>query len=77
MKKFDIYEEGFCVQEGSASAHYIGEGFGDTFIDACKEYINRTGHGEIGVDEETGREYACDWGCEWFPTLSEAQRSFG
>lgn len=77
MKRFDIYEEGFCVMEGSASAHYVGEGYGDTFLDACRDYINRTGYGEIRVDEDTGREYACEWGCEWFPTLFEAARSFG
>lgn len=76
MKKFEIYEEGFAVMEGSGRAHCIGYGYGDTFLGACKEYIKRTGKGEIRVDE-FGREYACDWGCQWFPTLSEASRSFG
>lgn len=76
MKSYKIYEEGFMVMEGGASAHYIGDGYGDSFIDACKEYIERTGVGEIRIDDE-GREYACDWGCRWFPTLSEAAQSFG
>lgn len=76
MRSYKIYEEGFMVMEGGASAHYIGDGYGDSFIDACKEYIERTGVGEIRIDDE-GREYACDWGCRWFPTLSEAAQSFG
>lgn len=76
-RRYDIYEEGFCVMEGTGHAHYVGEGYGENFLDACKEYIARTGEGEIRVDDESGREYACDWGCEWFPTLAEAQKSFG
>ena len=75
--RYEIYEEGYCVMEGSGSAHYVGDGYGETFLDACKEYIARTGVGEIRKDELTGEEYACDWGCEWFPTLAEAARSFG
>lgn len=77
MKRYNIYEEGFCVMEGTAHAHYLGYGYGETFLDACKEYISRTGSGEIRVDEATGQEYACDWGCEWFPSIEEAARSFG
>ena len=75
-KKYEIYAEGFHVMEGTAHAHYVGDGYGESFLDACKEYIARTGIGEICVDER-GREYACDWGCEWFPTLAEAAKSFG
>lgn len=76
MKTYEIYEEGFCVMEGSGSAHYLGSAPGKTFLDACKNYIKATGNGEIDVDDN-GNEYASDWGCRWFPTLEEAQRSFG
>ena len=76
-KRYDIYEEGFAFMEGSGHAHYVGEGYGETFLDACKDYISRTGNGEVCVDELTGEEYACDWGCRWFPTFTEALRSFG
>ena len=71
-----IYEEGFQVMEGIGRAHYIGFGCGETFLDACKDYIAKTGYGEIKTDAN-GNEYACEWGCRWFPTLEEAQRSFG
>lgn len=76
MQIFHIYEEGFSVMEGSAGAHYLGTAYGETFIDACKNFIRETQHGCIKVDND-GNEYASDWGCRWFPTLEEAQRSFG
>ena len=76
MNTYNIYEEGFCVMEGSGDARYIGTASGETFLDACKNYIKETGYGEIDVDSD-GNEYAKDWGCRWFPTLAEAQRSFG
>ena len=62
--------------EGSGGARYIGTASGETFLDACKNYIKETGRGEIDVDSD-GNEYANDWGCRWYPTLAEAQRSFG
>lgn len=72
MKTYDIYEEGFQVMEGSATAHYVGSAVGEDFLDACKNYIAaHPGSGEIR------NGYACNWGCRWFPTLSEAQKSFG
>lgn len=76
LKTYDIYEEGFVVMEGSAKAHYIGSANGEDFLDACKRFIEATGTGYIKKDAQ-GKEYACDWGCRWFPTLAEAQRSFG
>ena len=62
--------------EGSGDARYVGTASGETFLDACKNYIKETGYGEIDVARD-GNEYAKDWGCRWFPTLAEAQRSFG
>ena len=76
MKEWDIYEEGFVVMECSARAHYLGKGYGETFLDACKEYISRGNPGEIRIGTD-GKEYPLYWGCQWFPTLEEAQKSFG
>lgn len=76
-KAFDIYEEGFRTNGESAYAHYLGVGYGESFIEACKEFIARTKYGKIYIDDTTGEEYACDWGCRWFPTLEEAQKNFG
>lgn len=56
--------------EGHGRVHYIGGAFGNTFIEACKNLIKVTEQGEIRRDEN-GNEYACDWGCRWFPTLEE------
>lgn len=74
MKNWKIYEEGFQVLEGSAKAHYLGEAQGETFIDACKNFIKENNRGEIR--EYNGVQYACDWGCKWYPTLEEAQKDF-
>lgn len=76
MDKFEIFEEGFVVMEGETIAHSIGYGYGNTFQEACEEYIKRTGRGERKIDEN-GNNYYCDWGCKWFPTLKEASKSFG
>lgn len=76
LKMYEIYEEGFQVMEGSARAHYIGSAMGENFLDACQNLIKEIGRGEIKTSR-SGRKYAADWGCEWFPTLEEAQRSFG
>lgn len=60
MRTYNIYEEGFQVMEGSATAHYLGAAQGETFIDACKNFIRETQHGCIKVDND-GNEYASDW----------------
>lgn len=72
---WDIYEEGFKVMESDGQARWIGEGVGETFLEACKDFISKTGYGEIRKDGD--EEYACEWGCRWYPTLSEAQENFG
>ena len=80
MKIFDIYEEGFIVMEGSAKAHYVGSAEGENFLEACRNYIAKNpGSGYIRSFTVNGekREFACSWGCRWFPTLAEAQESFG
>lgn len=80
MKTFEIYEEGFCVMEGCAQAHYVGSAEGEDFLDACKNYIAKNPNAgyirKFNINGEE-RECACNWGCRWFPTLAEAQRSFG
>jgi len=76
VKRYDIYEEGFVVMEGSGAAHYLGNAEGVDFIDACKNYIAKSRQGEIQKDKN-GNLYASEWGCRWYPTLAEAKKSFG
>ncbi len=75
---FYIYEEGFMASgmDAPVKAHFVGVARGNDFIDACKNYISDGHHGTIGRDFN-GNEYAHDWGCRWFPTLEDAQKSFG
>ena len=74
--KFNIYQEGFETNGEHAKAIFLDTAKGDTFIKACKNYIKKTGYGEISVDEN-GDEYPHEWGCRWFPTLAEAQKNYG
>ncbi len=76
MRTYRIYEEGYRTTGESVGAHYVGEATGKSFIDACKNYIEKNKYGRINIDS-SGNEYAADWGCRWFPTLKEAQKSFG
>lgn len=76
MKTYHIYEEGYRATGESVGAHYVGDAEGTSFIDACKNYIEQHKKGRINIDSH-GNEYASDWGCRWFPTLEEAQKSFG
>jgi len=76
MKEWDIYEEGYFITGNQCGARFIGVGYGNTFLSACKEFIKRTGRGYIEKDD-TGKYFAAEWGCRWYPTLEEAQRSFG
>ena len=62
--------------EGSSKAHYLGEAEGEDFLEACKNFIAEGHSGEIRIGDD-GKEYACFYGCRWFPTLKEAQKSFG
>lgn len=73
---WDIYQEGYITDGMSGEAYYIGSAYGKTFLDACKNFIKKTGFGEIKIDLK-GEEYASYWGCVWFPTLAKAQESFG
>ena len=79
VKKYEIYEEGYEATGERGYAHYVGSAEGETFLDACKNYIARKGYGEIydGSHFADGKERAGNWGCYWYPTMKEAQRYFG
>lgn len=75
-KHFQIFEEGYVVNGNSCGAHYIGRADGTDFLDACQNYMDRTGRGRFYKDKD-GNRYPGDWGCRWFPTFEEARRSYG
>lgn len=76
MKQYDIYQEGFITNGEYGLAGFIGIGYGNNFLEACKEYHERTGRGELKKCLD-GSYYYADWGCRWFPTLKEAQELCG
>ena len=73
---WDIYQEGYIDQGSSGVAYYVGCARGKTFLEACENFIKEKGYGEIKEDL-MGKKYASNWCCRWFPTLKEAQESYG
>lgn len=73
---FQIYEEGFQMNGDSGCASYVGEAEGESFLDACKNYIKKNKRGEIRKGTN-GEKYACDWGCKWYPSELQARETFG
>lgn len=69
MKAYPIYMEGYQATGDGAKAHYVGEGVGNSFLDACRRrYV-----GDVWYDPNRNTY----WGCRLFDNLEDAQRSFG
>ena len=93
MKTFNIYKEGYLDQgmEGRpASAELIGIGEGNTFGEAVLDWVCRhtadAAQEDFSIsvekrwlpyDEVTNPVAFYCWGCKLYPTLEEAQESFG
>lgn len=87
MKKFEIWAEGYAATGEHQTATKIGEGFGETFDDAVKDYISKTPN--HGIEETTRRMYVSEeayqnrrskwhvWACSLFDNEADARKSFG
>lgn len=82
MRKFDIYVEGYSVQEGSGKAHLLAIGVkAESFIEAVKKWYNalkavsdvKTMYGELMIKDGV----ASLWGCRLFDNYRDAAKSFG
>lgn len=73
MNTYDIWEEGFCVMEGSATAHLIATGVpGENFLDACKKHLKNDSLFRVDNNGTPSR-----WGCRLFDNEIDARKSFG
>lgn len=76
--KWSIYTEGYATNGERAGAQLEGVGTGETFGEAVADYVSK-------ITDPTARAYWtrisdgtwAHWGCRAFPTLEEAQRTFG
>lgn len=73
MNTYDIWEEGFLVMEGSATANLVAKNVpGENFLDACKKYFKKDSLFRINSDGVPSR-----WGCRLFDNETDARKSFG
>jgi hypothetical protein len=87
MKTFEIWMEGYSVTGESGTAQKIGEGTGETFDDAVRDYMSKNinhgiaenGRGRYSSDEGyTKRKSNWNiWACSLFDNEIDARKSFG
>lgn len=87
MKKFEIWAEGYAATGEHQVASKIGEGFGETFDDAVRDYMSKNPN--HGIKENTMNRYVSNesyqsrrsnwhiWACELFDNETDARKAFG
>lgn len=70
--EYDIYEEWYICLGGEAKARYVGTYKGNSFEEACQNYV---------IDKNLGKLYNKKnntvYGCRLYQTLEEAAKTFG
>lgn len=87
MKEFEIWVEGYSATGEHGNAQMIGKGFGDSFDEAVKDYMNKnSGH---GIQENRRNRYIDDesyqnrrsnwniWACNLFDNEIDSRKTFG
>ncbi len=69
MKRYSIFMEGYQVQGDFKKASFEGVVKANSFREACAIKFK----GDSNYNEEANTH----WGCGFYETLEEAQRSFG
>lgn len=85
--KYEIWMEGYMATGESGDAQKIGEGEGNTFDEAVKDYMNK--NPKHGIEENGRGRYSSDeyyknrksnwniWACNLFDNETDARKSFG
>lgn len=73
MKKWHVWMEGFEATGNSKPAEYGGEFEGDTFADACENWLKSAGMNEQLFDKAR----LTYWGCHLFDNEADARQKFG
>lgn len=82
MKKFDIWEEGYCCTGESGKAHCLAKDVeGEDFFDAVEKWYNNLpnpkDYGELRISHSGTDTDARIWGCRLFDNEADARKSFG
>ena len=72
-KRWEIWSEGYVVTGQSAKASKLGDGWGPTFQDACRDLAKRLGWASADFNASTPSY----WGCRLFDNESDARKAFG
>jgi hypothetical protein len=71
MPKFEIWEEGYCIQGNDGTAFLRGEAEGADFREACLRYFEK--HPNPDFNPST----LAVWGCRLFDNEADARKAFG
>ena len=71
---FEIWSEGFKLEDDSGTAHVIGKVTASTFLEACQVFVNKTGDNH---HYRVANGVPVYWGCRLFDNEADARRSFG
>lgn len=80
MKEFEIWEEGYVITGNRGKAFFRGKAFGNTFEEACENFISDKGEKlELDKKEDGSHRYERPsiWGCRLYDNEKEARKSFG
>ena len=87
MNRYEIWMEGFSVTGQYKTAQKIGEGIGNNFDEAVKDYMTK--NKDHGIEINDRLSYVSEnayknrrsnyniWGCSLFDNEQEAIKSFG
>lgn len=73
MKTFEIWMEGYCVNEGHGIHSFLGTSKRNTFREAVISFINE--HSKY--KDLFNKENLTIWACRLFPTEEEDAKRFG
>ena len=73
MKVFEIWAEGYAVNEGRASASLLGVASGETFEEACNNFAKENKDFEAYFNPIS----LTYWGCSLYDNEWDARKSFG
>lgn len=78
MKIYEVYIEGYCINEGTAPAEYLGQHMGRTFADAARQAcVARYGEKDTAIYFSVRGGIPAFWGCRLYDNFTDATRSFG
>ncbi len=76
MKEFEIWSEGYRATGEHGTATFHGKYAGESFDEAVEEFKKHYS-GRVDTSEYFGEKRHSIWGCQLFPTESDARKSFG